>query len=76
MTFSVDVETEILESADNFEVSMSNFRLDWDAEPVVNFDGVSDFSDLATNVVNTLGAVVRNRLESLVNGNDEYPVDK
>lgn len=54
---------------------MSNINLTSAAEPFADFDGVSDFSDIVTNIVNTLAAVVRNRLESFVNGGDEYFLD-
>jgi len=46
------------------------------AEPVAEFEGISDFSDVVTNVVNTVGAVVRNRLESFINGGETYGVDE
>ena len=42
----------------------------------MNFDGLSDFSEVVTNVINTVAAVVRNRVDSFVNGGDLYGVDK
>jgi hypothetical protein len=41
----------------------------------VAFDGLSDFSEVVTNVVNTVAAVVRNRVDSLINGGDLYGLD-
>jgi len=55
---------------------MTNINLTSAAEPFADFDGVSDFSEIVTNIVNTLAAVVRNRLESFVNGGDEYFLDE
>ncbi len=46
------------------------------AEPLVNFDGLSDFSEVVTNAVNTVGAVVVNRFESIINGGNMYDVDR
>ena len=45
------------------------------AEPFTKFDGISDFSDVVSNVVNTVAAVLRNRLDSFINGGDTYGVD-
>jgi len=50
--------------------------LDSVAEPAANFEGISDFSDVVTNVVNTVAAVVRNRVESFINGGDLYGIDQ
>jgi len=45
-----------------------NVRVDFDhPDPFCNFDGLSDFSDVSTNVLNTIAAVVRNRGVYLVN---------
>ena len=45
------------------------------AEPFSHFDGINDFSQILTNVVNTVAAVVRNRAISFINGGDMYPMD-
>ena len=34
---------------------------------LVNFDGLSDFSDVMTNTINTITAIIRNRLTSMIN---------
>ena len=46
------------------------------AEPFCEFNGISDFSEVVTGTVNTVAAVVRNRLESFINGGDTYGLDK
>ena len=50
-------------------------QIDAVAEPFCNFDGISDFSDVATGTVNTVAAVVRNRVASFINGGDDYGLD-
>ena len=52
----------------DFELLLSNAKLSQQAEPFCNYDGISDFSEVVTNTVNTFAAVVRNRLLSIVNG--------
>ena len=59
------------ETGDFFDVELNDLVLDSVAEPFAHFDGISDFSEIATNIVNTLAAVIRNRLESFING--DYP---
>ena len=41
-----------------------------DPQPNVVFEGISDFSELATSLVTTLTAVIRNRLRSFINAGD------
>ena len=72
MTLSTDMSSKV----QPFQVELSNMKVDAQAEPFCSFDGISDFSQVATNVVNTVAAVVRNRLESLINGGELYSVDK
>ena len=50
-------------------------HLQGNPEPLVDFDGLSDFSEVTTNLINTFASVIRNRLSSLINGGDDYPVD-
>lgn len=63
-------------TGNEFKLKFSDVHIESVAEPLVNFDGLSDFSEVVTNVVNTVAAVVRNRVESLVNGGDLYGVDQ
>ncbi len=63
-------------TGNEFKLKFSDVHIESVAEPFVNFDGLSDFSEVVTNVVNTVAAVVRNRVESLVNGGDLYGVDQ
>lgn len=46
---------------------MTDVTLDF-VEPgnLVNFDGLSDFSEVITNTVNTITAIIRNRLASMI----------
>jgi len=79
LTASTDVESYLhensMEENNDFELSFKNMKVDSGAEPFTNFDGISDFSDVVTNVVNTVAAVVRNRLDSFINGGDLYGID-
>ena len=60
---------------ENLELTLTDMTLEAVAEPFCKFDGISDFSDVATGTVNTVAAVVRNRVASLINGGDVYGVD-
>jgi len=63
-------------SNDNsFTLDFSQTQIDSAPEPFVDFDGISDFSEVVTNVINTVAAVVRNRVDSFINGGDLYGVD-
>jgi len=56
------------EEDSTFEVLVSNLNLDFvDTVPIAEIDGYSDFSEVAANTLNTLGAVIRNRLKSMIN---------
>ena len=44
------------------------------ASPFTEFEGISDFSQVVTNVINTVAAVVRNRVESFIDGGELYNV--
>ena len=75
--FTVEINSYFRESrsGNTFEIEMSNINLSVSAEPLCNFDGLSDFSEITTNVINTVAAVVRNRVESFINGGDLYALD-
>jgi hypothetical protein len=77
LTASSDVTSYLhaTSSEENFELTFTNQYIDSGAEPLTKFDGISDFSDVVTNVVNTLAAVVRNRLDSFINGGELYSID-
>ena len=51
-----------------FSVSLIDLFLDF-VQPgnLVSFDGLNDFSTVITNTVNTFGAIIRNRLASIIN---------
>ena len=67
LTFSANL-TSLLED-DELNITLADLHLSFeDSVPLTYFDGLSDFSELATNLVNTAGAVVKNRLVSFVNG--------
>ena len=51
-----------------FELHISDLELHFAPDqPHPLFDGISDFSILASNVATTLTAVIRNRLQSMIN---------
>lgn len=67
LSFSLDWSNTFNEES-GLNLTISNLALDFENPvPLSNFDGLSDFSEIATNVVNTVAAVVRNRLSSMLN---------
>ena len=56
--------------ASKLELNLKNTHVQSGVEPFAKFDGISDFSDVASNTVNTLAAVLRNRVNSFINGGD------
>ena len=58
-----------------FTLDFKDTYLDYPNEPFTKFDGISDFSEVLSNTVNTGAAVVKNRLKSMINGGDQYPID-
>jgi hypothetical protein len=51
-----------------FEIGLIDLALDFvDPTHLVSFEGINDFSEVITNVVNTFGAIFRNRLSSMMN---------
>ena len=54
---------------------MHDMEISSQAIPFSSFEGISDVSDLTTNLVNTIAAIVRNRADSFINGNDLYGFD-
>ena len=66
LSMSTDVSTKI----EPFQIDLSNLHAKSQPSPFVDFNGISDFSLVATNVVNTVAAVVRNRLESFIEGGE------
>lgn len=75
-TLSVDATSDYVKADRSFTVNMTDVHIESLAEPFSDFNGISDFSEIVTNVVNTLVAVIRNRAESLINGGEQYPIDK
>ena len=71
LTMSSDASSSI----DPFQIDLSNLHAKSEPSPFVDFNGISDFSLVATNVVNTVAAVVRNRLESFIDGGELYNVE-
>ena len=68
--------TDTTSSTSRFTVELSNMHIESQPKPFASLDGINDFSQIATNVLNTVAAVVRNRVESFVNGGDQYGVDE
>jgi len=67
-TLSMDVNS----TTNPFIIGIDNMKIDSLAEPFCKLDGISDFSQVATNVINTLAAVVRNRVDSFINGSELF----
>ena len=57
------------------EFTLSNMTAKSVAEPFCAIDGLSDVSDLTQNLVNNVAAVVRNRINSFINGGEKYGVN-
>ena len=74
-TLSTIIDSHLSEGSNAFSLQFSNTTIESTPEQFCYFDGISDFSEVVTNLANTLAAVVRNRLESLINGGELYPVD-
>lgn len=66
MDFIFNISSNLTD--DDLDVTLKNITLDFkDPHPNVVFDGLSDFSELATGLVTTLTTVIRNRLKSFIN---------
>lgn len=59
----------------DFEVTFSDMKINSTAEPFCQFDGISDVSSITTNIMNTVAAIVRNRVVSFINGDEKYGLD-
>ena len=57
------------------EFTLSNMTAKSLAEPFCAIDGLSDVSELTQNIVNNLAAVVRNRINSFINGGETYGLE-
>ena len=77
VSLSSTVKSHLTEDSDEdvFSIEISEVQMNYTASPFVEFDGISDFSEVATNMVNTVSATLRNRIRSLVNGGKAYPID-
>ena len=69
-------------TGEQFELQFSDINLtsnstnsDGTITGLADFDGVSDFSQVMSGTVNTLAAVIRNRLESFINGGKTYKLN-
>ena len=69
------MNASVTSSVDPFRIGLSDLHADSKASPFTNFNGISDFSRVVTNVVNTVAAVVRNRVESFIDGGELYNVE-
>ena len=68
-TLSLDLNLTSILLGDELNMTIQDISLSIEeAVPFALFDGLSDFSELATGIANTAAAVVRNRLLSFVNG--------
>ena len=76
-TVSTNITTYLHRNAsgDKMEFTLSNMTAKSVAEPFCAIDGLSDVSDLTQNLVNNVAAVVRNRINSFINGGEKYGVN-
>jgi hypothetical protein len=52
----------------DFEIFITDLWMDFDPDqPQPLFDGISDFSQMGSNIMTTIWAIIRNRLQSLIN---------
>jgi len=72
--FSSVIQFEFDNTSETLSVKMSDLHLDFDTAHLEGydtslsiFDGVSDFAVTAENWINLIGAVVKNRLSSMIN---------
>lgn len=66
MDFIFNISSSLTD--DDLNVTLKNITLEFrDPHPNIVFDGLSDFSELATGLVTTLTTVIRNRLKSFIN---------
>ena len=72
----MSMSADLTSTVHPFQIELSNLKVDSHARPFCEFDGISDFSQVATNVVNTVVAVVRNRIESFIDDGEHYHVDE
>ena len=78
-TWSTDVRTYLHSGqveGSKFTACLSEMSIDTAPMPFCNFDGTNDFSQILTNLVNTAAAVIRNRVDSFINGGDMYNFDQ
>ena len=69
MNFTFEISSDLVD--DDLKVTLTDLYLNFsDPHPNVVFEGLSDFSELATGLVTTLTTVIRNRLKSFINSGD------
>ena len=69
MNFTFEISSDLID--DDLNVTLTDLYLNFsDPHPNVVFEGLSDFSELATGLVTTLTTVIRNRLKSFINSGD------
>ena len=74
---STNVNTRLYPTTEgnSLEVDLTNMHVESQSDPFTSFVGVSDFSEVASNTINTIAAALKNRLESFINGGDLYGLD-
>jgi hypothetical protein len=64
---AINMSTAYNTSDEVLSVDLSSITLELGKYPLAVFDGVSDFSEVVTGLVDTVGGTVRNRLVSIIN---------
>ncbi len=68
LSFEFQSELTFTNTDTVFTVNMDNMDLRFIGDnPLAQFEGYSDFSTVAQNTINVLGAVIENRASSLIN---------
>ena len=75
LCLDLNITSTLNNTTNELNITIQNIDLNFeDVRPLAIFDGLADFSQVATGLVTTATAVVRNRLLSLLNGG--YLTDK
>jgi hypothetical protein len=64
---AINVSTAYNTTDEVLSLDMHSVTLALGEYPLAVFDGVSDFSEVVTGLVDTVGAIIRNRLVSIIN---------
>jgi len=67
MALAINLNTTYNTTDEVLAVWLGDVHLEFGKSPLAIFDGLSDFSEVVTGLVDTFGAIIRNRLASIIN---------